>query len=102
EKKTHVVEECPEEGYSHPVEAHRGLNGMTWDLKGIFEDYFPNLHRRSALITLYSFLEHQMDELCALFIQDGSPKVALRDMRGKGIERATLFLEKVAGLRIDK
>jgi hypothetical protein len=102
EKETHVFEESAEEGYARIVEMHRDLDDETWDLEGIFEGYFPDLQRRSALITLYSFLEHELEELCGLFIRDENLKVSLNDMRGTGIERALLFLEKIVGLQIDK
>lgn len=101
EKEIQVFEDA-EEGYADAVECYRGLDDSTWDLNGIFTAYFPNLQRRSGLITLYSFLEHELDELCELFIQDENIKVSLNDIRGAGIERATLFLEKIVGLQIDK
>ena len=69
EKTTHVFGEAPEEGSGRIVETHKGLDNKTWDLNTIFETYFPNLQRRSILITVYSFLEHQLGELCNLFIR---------------------------------
>jgi hypothetical protein len=101
-KETHIFEESPEEGYARIVETHRGLDDESWDLEGIFVGYFPNLQRRGALITLYSFLEHELEELCGLFIRDEKLKVSLNDMQGTGIERAILFLEKIVGLQIKK
>jgi hypothetical protein len=60
EKTTHVFEEAPEEGSGRIVETHKGLDDETWDLNTVFETYFPNLQRRSTLITVYSFLEHEL------------------------------------------
>lgn len=100
--KTQVVEENPEEGYQIVVQSHKGLDDATWDLNGVYEEYFPNLQRGSALITLYSFFEHELDELCGLFIKEGNLSISQTDMKGKGIERSVLFLEKIIGLQINK
>jgi hypothetical protein len=42
---------------------HGGLDSDSWDLEGIFGEHFPNLQRRSALIKVYSFLEHELNIL---------------------------------------
>ena len=46
---------------------HRGLDESSWDLKEIFEEYFPSLQRRSAFLTVWGFLEHQLDQLCLFY-----------------------------------
>ena len=102
EKETHIFEDSPEDGYARIVEMYGDLNDEIWNLESIFEDYFPNLQRRSALTTLYSFLEHELEKLCVLFIRDENLKVSLNDMRGTGIERAILFLERIVELQINK
>ena len=84
------------------VEIHRGIDDETWDLKSIFEEHFPNLQRRSALITLFGFLEKELDKLCALFLKEYSYKIELGDLKGKGIDRSIKYLERVVGLDIDK
>jgi len=56
QKETHVVEEIPEEDYARIVEIYQGLDDETWDLEGIFSEYFPSLQRRSALLSLKSRL----------------------------------------------
>ena len=102
EKETHLSEEVAEEGCPSLVEVHRGLDSEGWNLNGIFEYFFPNLQRRGALITLYSFLEHELDELCQLFIRVENITVSLNDIRGTGIDRSILFLTKIIRLPIDK
>ena len=102
QKEVIISEEIPEEGSTRIVEAHRGLDSETWNLGGIFEDYFPNLQRRGALITLYSFLEHEINGLCELFMRVDGITVSPTDMRGTGVDCAVLFLVKVVGLQIDK
>lgn len=89
-------------GIEVSTEIHDGLDDETWDLNSIFEIHFPNLQRRSALITLFSFLETELDELCRLYSEDLHCRITIKDMSGKGIERSTVYLEKVAGLRVGK
>lgn len=81
---------------------HGGLDSDSWDLEGIFGEHFPNLQRRSALITLYSFLEYELSKLCDMFIRERKLRVSLSDMRGLGIDRAMLFFEKIVGLQVEK
>jgi hypothetical protein len=79
-------------------EGHRGLEEDSWNLKEIFEEYFPSLQRRSALLTVWGFLEHELDNLCVLYQSEKSFGLAPSDLSGKGIDRSTAYLEKVAGL----
>lgn len=78
------------------VEFHKGLDDQGWSLGEIFGVYFPNLQRRSALITLYSFFEHELDKLCRLLQAQEKYKVSVVDMNGSGVERACAYIEKVA------
>src|ERR1039457_2740122 len=77
---------------------HRGLDEGSWDLKEIFEEYFPSLQRRSALLTVWGFLEHELDKLCLLHQSERCFKLTFRNLGGQGIDRSTDYLEKVAGL----
>ena len=61
--------------------------------------HFPNLQRQSALVTLFSFVEYELDGLCELFQKELGSRVELSDLKGSGIDRAILYLERVAGLR---
>jgi len=88
----------PEEEYARVVEVHQGLDDETWDLEGIFGEYFPSLQRRSALLTIWGYFEHELDKLCLLFQSEKSFKLSLSDLSGKGVDRSTTYLEKVAGI----
>ena len=79
-------------------EGHQGLDRDTWHLDGIFEQYFPSLLRRSALLTLWGYLEYELEKLCLLFQIEKGFKLAASDLSGRGIDRSTNYLEKVAGL----
>lgn len=83
------------------VAIHRGLDSETWNLESIFVEHFPNLQRLSSLITLYSFLESELNNLCDLLIEENAYKITLKDLNGKGINRAVKFLKKIEGLSIN-
>jgi hypothetical protein len=91
---------------SVPTEAgQRGLDPQTWDLTIIFEEYFPTLQRRSAFLTIWGFLEHELDKLCLLYQSEKGFKLSFSDLSAKGVDRSTAYLEKVvglAGLKISK
>lgn len=48
----------------YEVKFYRGLDSLEYDIHDLFNEYFPNIHRKSALITLYSFLEVKLLKLC--------------------------------------
>lgn len=68
------------------------------DLQEIFEEYFPSLQRRSALLTIWAFLEHELNALCSLYQSERGFQLTFSDLSGKGIDRSAAYLEKVAGL----
>ena len=66
----------------------------------MFLEYFPSLQRRSALLTVCSYFEHELDKLCRLYQSEKGFAVTVDGMRGRGIDRSTRYLEKVAGLNV--
>lgn len=97
-KETYIEEVAPEEGIERVYKIHQGLDSETWDLESIFGEYFPNLQRRSALLTIWGYFEHELDKLCQLYQSEKTYNLALADLKGKGIDRAVNYLQKVAGL----
>jgi len=87
---------------AQPVETHLGLDDMTWSLDSIFQEYFPSLQRRSALLTVYGFFEYELHKLCMLFQREQQLRLAPKDLQGEGIERSADYLQKVVGLALDK
>jgi hypothetical protein len=83
------------------VQEHQGIETTPDELEEIFESYFPNLHRRSALIIIFSFLEHQLDQLCELFATTRKLDIVVTDLKDKGINRSRRYLKKVIRLSID-
>jgi hypothetical protein len=101
DREEHVIEENPEEGWIHTIITHHGIDDSNYDLDSIFKEYFPNLQRRSALITLFSFFEHQLDDLCRGYKKEKGFALSFTDLTGNGIDRSTLYLKKVAGLSLN-
>lgn len=102
QKETYVSEEKPEENHARVVKAHQGLDDETWDIENIFMEYFPSLQRRSALLTVYGYFEHELDKLCLLYQSEKLFRLNLSDLNGKGVERSINYLEKVAGIDASK
>ena len=92
----------PERNIARTIDVHQGLDSESWDLDGIFKEYFPTLQRRSAFLSLYGFLEHELDKLCMLYKRFQNQNVDFRDLKDLGIERSVKYLIIVAGLPIEK
>lgn len=103
EKETHIEEDAEAQEYYY-FEHYRGFDNATYDVEQLFKVHFPNLHRRSGLITLYSFLEVELNKLCEELRKESEIKLTLKDLsKASGdIERATNYLTKVIGLPWDK
>ena len=97
-KRINVVENHPEENHIRIV--HQGLDDETWDLPKIFREYFPSLQRRSALLTVCGYFEHELDKLCSLYQSEKAFSQAPSDLKDKGIDRSTRYLKEVAGLNV--
>lgn len=100
-KQTKIVEyEDGENSFTAAIEEYRGLNSELWDLESLFEEYFPSLLRRSALLTVWGYFEHELDKLCSLYKSERRFILGVSDIEGKGIDRSTKYLAKVAGLNV--
>jgi hypothetical protein len=83
----------------HTADRHQGLDRESWDLENIFGEYFPSLQRRSAFLTVWSYFEHQLDQLCLFYQSERKVGLSFTDLSGQGIDRSTAYLEKVARLQ---
>jgi hypothetical protein len=97
-KQTEVLEEI--DNCAIVVEHHDGFYHGFWDLRMLFERDFPSIQRRSALITLFAFFEHELDKLCDLLQKVEGYPTSFRDVRAKGIERSSQYLKKTAQLSL--
>jgi hypothetical protein len=88
-------------GASRTVEVHQGLDDETWDLDELFERYFPNLQRRSALLPLWGFAEYELHKLCLLYQSENHFEKSVFDFGGKdrGIDLSVNYLQEIAGLK---
>lgn len=96
--ETIIVESQFDEESGRIVTIHKTLDDENWNLAAIFEDYFPSLQRRSALVTLFSYFESELESLCKRIKSHDGLKIELADLADKGINRSTAYLEKVVSL----
>lgn len=59
------------------------------------DNFQIGLYRKSTLVSLYSFLEHSLNDLCGHLFRTKAFAVAVTDLRGEGIIRAKDYLEKL-------
>lgn len=90
-----VLEKYPKEHHGEICDSHG------WELH-LNQYKYPNMHRESFIITIHNFLEHQLNELCKILSQSIDSKIQLKNLHGQGIERAFLYLSKVAELDLSK
>lgn len=93
------VEICAEEGIYQYVEHYKGLDSQEVILSYIFEDYFPNVQRRSAFLTLIATYEHELERFCDNYASQNDTPVKLNELKGQGLERIHLFVKKIIGLK---
>ena len=98
EKNNNLQEELSEILKKYPEKSHNDIvESYSWDLH-LNQYKYPNLHRESLIITIFNFLEHQLNCLCQIFYESIDSNLKLQDMNGRGIERAFLFLKKVVNI----
>jgi hypothetical protein len=105
EKQSEVAVEDLGEDYGihgEIVETYLGLDSTSYSFETVFEEYFPSLQRRSALLTVCGFFEYELHKLCVLFQHDRKLRLGPYDLYGRGIEQSINYLEKVIGLKLDK
>ncbi|SKC47136.1 hypothetical protein [Ohtaekwangia koreensis] len=101
-KKEDFIVFSEEEKIGQSVTHYEGLDDMGWDLDKLFTSHFPNLQRKSAFLTLYAFLEHELDKLANKLKDEISHPARLEDIAGNGIHRSFSYMQLIVGLKIDK
>ena len=84
-----ILEKYPEKSHNDIVENY------SWDLH-LNQYKYPILHRESLIITIFNFLERQLNSLCSIFYESVDSDLQLKEIYGQGVERALLYLTKVA------
>ncbi|WP_199170171.1 hypothetical protein [Hydrogenovibrio sp. SC-1] len=94
EKDDSLQEELSELLKKYPEKNHEDIvDSYSWDLH-LNQYKYPSLHRESLVITVFNFLEHQLNSLCHIFYESIDSDIKLKDIHGQGVERALLFLKK--------
>lgn len=82
---------------------------IDWDeFNDLHNDYYTielhhvDIHRKSCLVTLYSYLESFLNYLCECLYKLNDYSVKHTDLEGKGITRARLYLDKIVGVDFNK
>lgn len=60
-----------------------------------FETIFPNILWRTIFLHSYFLFESSLDQICNNIQESEKYALTLRDMNGRGIQRASLYLRKV-------
>lgn len=67
-----------------------------------FEFLFPHLLRSSLFLSNYSLFEDSLNRLCHIIEVSSRSRLRLKDLRGSGVIRARLFLDRIAELTFDE
>lgn len=62
------------------------------------ENTFIDTFRKSTLVSLYSFLERQMHQLCKRVEKTNGLPIAVTDLKGEGVVRSKRYLEKMVSV----
>lgn len=85
-----ILAKYPEADHDDIIDSH------SWELH-LNQMKFPGIHRESILITIYNYLESELNDICRIISDSIDSPLKLKDLHGKGIERAQVYLSKVAG-----
>ena len=101
-KDSQLQKQINEKLNKFPEEHHQDIiESFSWDMHQL-QNQFPNIHRESLVITIFNFLEKQLNHLCNILSEYFSGTVKLNDLNGRGIRRALLYLSKVANIDFTK
>jgi len=62
----------------------------------------PNIFNKSALVSLYSCLEHNLNDFCNICQKFKGTNISVTDFNGDGITKAKKYLTKLMGLDFGK
>lgn len=105
QKEVHVLE--VDEEVVDIYETYNGFSDQLWSLTDVFTSFLPQTQRKSLLISLYSYLEYSLNQLCKLYDNNENNyvlhtlKIHKNDRRSV-IEKSVDYLKKEISLPIDK
>jgi hypothetical protein len=65
------------------------------------DELYIDQYRKSTLVSIYSFLEHSMNNLCNLCQKFYALPLGVKDLNGSGIERARAYLKMVIKINFE-
>lgn len=102
QKNEELQEKVSKELEQAPEEHHEDIfHNNSWELH-LAQYKYPSIHRESLVLTIYNFLEDQLNDLCETLAESIEHQVRLKDLNGRGTERAKLYLSRVAGFDLSK
>ena len=77
-----------------------GLDDSTWHFDTIFLEFFPNIQRCSTFVSLCSFMEYELNDLCVKFEKTENLKLRINEITRNGgwTQRFETYLSKVVGI----
>ncbi len=63
------------------------------------EDLFPSIQWSAMYVSAYNLFEKTMNDICRTNRKHSESKVELKDLKGKGIHRAKLYLSKALNVK---
>ncbi|CTP89316.1 hypothetical protein [Xanthomonas graminis] len=90
-----ILVKYPQSSHDEIVESYG------WDLH-VNQVKYPSIHRHSIILTVFSFLEHELNSLCYILSESVNSEVSLKDLKDQGVERAFLYLRKIAGFELNR
>ncbi|MND16549.1 hypothetical protein D3C80_67970 [compost metagenome] len=93
-----TIEEHPEDNIHIMLNHYMGIDDQSFDLDKTFKIHYPSIMRRSAFLTIFGLLEHEMENFCKIYSKENKININLSDLKGSGFERIALFLKKIVGL----
>jgi len=67
----------------------------------MIEEIYLGIYRKSTLVSIYSYLENSLNNLCRRLYKKQKYPIKYTDLRGKGIERAKNYLKKLNKVDFD-
>ncbi|MCV5446558.1 hypothetical protein OFN46_33845, partial [Escherichia coli] len=79
---TFVIEEHPEDNIYITLNHYMGIDDQSFDLDKTFKIRYPSIMRRSAFLTIFGLLEHEMENFCNIYSKEKKTNVKLSDLKG--------------------
>lgn len=79
-------------------EDNKNTNDPRFNADGQYGIIFPNILWKTTFLHSYFLLESSLDQICDNIKKAEGHKISLKDFNGRGIQRASLYLKKLANV----